>query len=347
MKMKHPTEYVEKGLVTAVKHETEPYTIYNYSKECSYSGAWDDITLMCRGLILHNETDEIIARPFKKFFNYEEHIAKNIPIPNGTPLVYDKLDGSLGILYFGREGKPYIATRGSFYSEQAIWATQWFRERADSEDFPQELTFLFEIIYPENRIVVDYKGYSGLDLLAVVDTKTGNNVILPELTTVGKVIEPIPFTSFEELKSRNTKNSEGFVLFWPESGARLKLKFEDYVRLHKIITGLSEKGLWEMLRDGKTLDEVLVDIPEEMLDWAKSVCAELICKFATIEFACMQVYNDVVNYGTRKKQAQEIIQRSKYPKVIFAMLDLKDHKKIIWNIVRPFGTRTFRRDLDA
>ena len=36
-------------------------------------------------------------------------------------------------------------------------------------------TYLFEIIYPENRIVVDYGDYKGLVLIDVIDNETGKS----------------------------------------------------------------------------------------------------------------------------------------------------------------------------
>ena len=117
----HLLDYVDMGSVVMQNHPTLPISIYNYSRECQYKGLWDDITMNCRGLILDIEGN-VIAKPFPKFFNYEEHIAENSklpPIPNETFEVYEKMDGSLGII-FHYEGEWLIATRGSFTSEQAI-----------------------------------------------------------------------------------------------------------------------------------------------------------------------------------------------------------------------------------
>src|SRR4051812_16154524 len=91
------------------------------------------LTLACRsrGLIVDRD-DNIIARPFGKFFNHGERLAaeelKSLYARAGKdgegkqrlpPVhVYDKVDGSLGILYWTSSG-PMIATRGSFQSEQA------------------------------------------------------------------------------------------------------------------------------------------------------------------------------------------------------------------------------------
>ena len=63
--------YIDKGLVVKQNHPTFPLSIYNYSRTTQYDGNWDRYTLACRGLVLDNEGN-VIAKPFPKFFNYEE-----------------------------------------------------------------------------------------------------------------------------------------------------------------------------------------------------------------------------------------------------------------------------------
>ncbi len=69
--------------------------------------------------------------------------------------VYEKMDGSLGILYW-IDDKPFLATRGAFESEQAIKGTELLRKHQNLNKLNRNYTYLFEIIYPSNRIVVDY-----------------------------------------------------------------------------------------------------------------------------------------------------------------------------------------------
>ena len=88
--------------------------------------------------------------------------------------VTDKADGSLGIIYASPDGSGYaIATRGSFASDQARHATELLRTRYGAFVPPAGKTVLVEIIYPANRIVVDYAGLDDLVLLGAVDIATG------------------------------------------------------------------------------------------------------------------------------------------------------------------------------
>src|SRR3990167_2407750 len=173
--------YIEKGLISEQSHPlNENVKIFNYTQRCQFSREWDDITKQCRGLIIDVKSGKILARPFPKFFNYEEHIQNAWPIPSELPIITEKYDGSLGILYWlPGDARPWIATRGSFMSEQAQWATEWFRKNVAHQGIPRSYTHLFEIIYPQNRIVVSYD-FEGLILLSIRVTESGGEVKLHE-----------------------------------------------------------------------------------------------------------------------------------------------------------------------
>jgi RNA ligase len=344
MKFERPTKYIDEKLVTEREHDTEPYVIYNYTPKCQFSKSWDDVTMMCRGLIVHKYTREIIARPFTKFFNYEEHLeSETLPqipsILSSVPNVQEKYDGSLGILYFGEdEETPYIATRGSFNSDQAKWATDFYRKSGLS--YPNDgNTYLFEIIYPENRIVVDYKDFKGLVELAVLNTETGK--------TFKNSLPCHCFTSFKALKEENKKNKEGYILFYPEIDLRIKVKFEDYKKLHKVMTGLSEKSIWEMSKDKKT--EEIMSLPDEMHNWVKDIIVKLLREHDYIENRCMSLVSMAKNHSNnRKEQAEFILNEDKeYSSICFSMLDNKDYRQQIYKIIKPKGQSTFRVDIDA
>jgi RNA ligase len=163
-------KYYEDGLLYKQVHPTLPLTIWNYSESVQYEKKWDEITLSCRGLVTDNDGN-IVARPFSKFFNYEELTAEQIP--NEYFDVYEKMDGSLGVL-FNYNGEWILATRGSFTSEQSIKGRQLL-EKYDYNRLNPNYTYLFEIIYPENRIVCSYD-FEDLILLGMIHTETGDEV---------------------------------------------------------------------------------------------------------------------------------------------------------------------------
>lgn len=355
MKYEEIKPYIERKLISEQRHpEDNDVAIFNYTQSCQYKKKWDEITMQCRGLIMRVSTGEIIARPFKKFFNYEEYIDQGNFIPKEAPMVTEKFDGSLGILY-KLNGKARIATRGSFVSEQALWATEWWHKNIKNpNDFEPSLTNLFEIIYPENRIVVNYN-FSGLVYLCTIENETGKPVEIDVWKEV-KETKKINAKSPKNLLSLDDKNKEGFVLYYPQADLRLKVKFPEYVRLHRLITGLSEKAIWEIMKDGKPLSIFLSDVPDEFYDWVRRVELELIKKFWSIKDEAIEEFEIILkrcsiyrrDKSEYRKMFAEQANASKYPAIMFSMLDEKDFESFIWKMVRPHEqTLSFKVDIDS
>jgi RNA ligase len=103
------------GLVTIRKHPLADLFIINYTAKVQYERLWTEELKQCRGLIV-NSSGMIIQRSFPKFFNMEE--LDDSEIPKESYLMHEKMDGSLGILYWLND-LPHIASRGSFESDQA------------------------------------------------------------------------------------------------------------------------------------------------------------------------------------------------------------------------------------
>lgn len=176
------------------------FSIVNYTERAQFDGVWNNTTLMCRGLIVDEYSQLIVARPFPKFFNLDEHNRETVPNldPTGPVHVTDKLDGSLGILFEGPTGNPQIATRGSFVSDQAIHANAVWAERYSSLKLEQRLTYLFEIVYPGNRIVVDYGETDDLFLLGANVITTGQFVPPEDLYWPGPSAELFGYETLTE-----------------------------------------------------------------------------------------------------------------------------------------------------
>ncbi|MFD0520246.1 RNA ligase [Paractinoplanes durhamensis] len=184
---------VETGLVRRQRHPSLPLSIYNYTEACQYTGAWTPVTLACRGLIV-DDAGRVLARPLRKFFNHTEAHA---PQADGQVRVTDKSDGSLGIIYHDGTGLA-VATRGSFASDQAIHATELLNKRYADFVPPTGRTVLVEIIYPGNRIVVDYAGLDDLVLLGAVDIATGRTYGPEVPEWPGPVVESFDYPTFAD-----------------------------------------------------------------------------------------------------------------------------------------------------
>ena len=281
-------KYISEGLITSRKHNELDLWILNYTPEVQYERLWDDVTLNCRGLIVDKDYN-VVERSFPKFFNYGELDPSQIPDEKFR--VYEKMDGSLGILYWHNH-KPKIATRGSFHSDQAEKATRMLKKFKIPVDsfLSRRYTYLFEIIYPENRIVVDYGREEELILLGAIDKITQNFVHpidLEDLTWFFKIPKEYSF-SLKEMLSHNNENSEGYVIVF-ESGFRMKIKFEDYVKLHAVMTELSSRHIWEALRDGD-FHKILEIIPDEMYDWVHKVHEEIMNDYKKVKDAATKEF---------------------------------------------------------
>ena len=225
--------------------------ILNYTAKATYSRHWNEATVACRGLILDDD-DRVVARPFPKFFGPSEPDAPAIPTQQEME-VTAKLDGSLGIAYTHPEGDVRLATRGSLASEQALEATRIWRERYGHVVIPEGVTPLFEIIYPDNRVVLDYGEMRDLVLIALIDTETGADIDPADLAWPGPRAETVSFTDFEALldhiSSAGESDCEGYVARFAADEARphirFKLKFPAYVVAHRVIFGLTSTRVWE------------------------------------------------------------------------------------------------------
>jgi RNA ligase len=298
----------------------------------------------------------IIARPFQKFFNLQEHDIKDIPF-DLPYTVFEKMDGSLGITYKGEDGKVYIATRGSFESEQAIKATEMLHTNSDLynlvHSYSDEYTFLFEIIYPSNRIVVDYGGDEKLVLLGSYHKGT-NEFVHPDYykQLMPSLITPKTFdvSSIDDLKNSGETNFEGYVVRFGND-FRVKVKLDEYVRLHRILTNVSNVSIWEALKNGDDLEEILQNVPDEFYDWVNEIISGLQEKYDEILGVVSGVHNHIVynmKDSTRKEIAMHLLENHKnLSSILFSVLDGKDHSKMIWDMVRPQYQKPFyQKDRD-
>jgi len=319
--------------------EKDDLILFNYLNEAQYEGRWNFLERVSRGLIINKKTGEIVARPFDKFFNWgENNRTTNAPIKTIT----EKLDGSLGILY--RDDGFKIATRGSFDGDQAQWATEFFNRTYDLrgidnllDDFNQ-WTFLFEIIYPENRIVIDYGQNTALYLIGVRNKITGGYLEDKILVAIAKFFGfPLPkryeFDNIQDIVNRLETlpyHSEGWVVEF-QDGQRFKFKGKEYLRVHKIIHNISFKNTLEAYINDN-IQAILDVIPDEFIDDVNE-------HIEVIEDIILRTLRDVdalfecAPKITRKEFALWVMKTHKeYAPYLFAKLDDKDILPLIYKL---------------
>ena len=130
----------------------------------------DPLVQECRGMILQihpNNVYTVAAKPFPKFFNYHEKQAAIIDW--STAVIEEKIDGSF-LKYYYHNGLWRWASMGCIDAKDAQ-----INETSSLQDLIEDVlkenpvyrkvletckpgyTYLFELVHPENRIVVIYE----------------------------------------------------------------------------------------------------------------------------------------------------------------------------------------------
>lgn len=336
-----------KKYISEQKHIEFDLIIWNYTAACQYDFAWDEYTRICRGLITDLEGN-IVSRPFPKFHNLSEHLGDDSRLPSlnwkQNFYVTEKFDGSLGVLYPTPKGYK-IATRGSFISEQSIKGTMLLSKL--TQNFHPHYTYLFEIIYPENRIVVDYGDSEKLVLLDVVDTLTGKSVYNFERFAREINCDCVFDLKLEQkdMEALSGSNREGVVVRF-DDGTRIKIKIEEYVRLHRLITGTNARSIWDILQHKGDLKDLLDRVPDEYYNWVKKTEEKIKNDYTSIVVQAVKDFAEAPDYFNRKEFA-EYARKTKYPSLLFSLLSGKNYTDYVWKLIKPEHFVPFHQDVDA
>ena len=268
--------------------------IFNYTTHAQYNANWNVFTLIARGLVVDVKKQSVVATPFPKFFNFGEAKIWGADEVSGDIWVYQKYDGSLGIVFFDGE-KWRVVTRGSFDSEAAIWAQQWLDKNLDTSILEVGNTYLFEIIYLGNRVVVPYD-FQGMVLLSAYNvngceyTRLGIEDLGKKLKI--KVTEVEKFESIDKLLQASQildRYSEGWVIRFA-NGHRLKVKGAEYCRLHRLTSQVTPLAIWSVLMQGDDLEAIRKDLPEEHLQEFDKICSILAAKLELLIKDVAEIY---------------------------------------------------------
>lgn len=260
--------------------------------------------------------------------------------------VFEKLDGSLGILFF-YDNEWIFASRGSFISNQSVEGMKILNEKFPQyKDLDKTKSYNFEVIYPDNRIVVNYGTIRTVIYLTSFDTNGVEYLDIDQMKELGfDVVEEISNSkSLTEYKELNIPNREGFVIRYA-SGERVKVKFENYISLHRIATNPTVKSIYTMMRDNKTLDEMLSGIPDEFNDWFKDIYNRLQKMYDDIYTEANSFYE--INKYLDDKEYANLTKCHKYEKLLFSIYGVRKEdviRKIIFGYVdwksinqKPYG----------
>lgn len=149
-----------------IKYKFSPdnFVIFNYGIACDFA---NPLVQEARGIILNASTLDVVCWPFRKFGNYTESYHDEIDWK--TARVQEKVDGSIVKLWYHSNRGWVWATNGVIYAEDASIESLWSRnfleviQKADNyrdipfTDLDPTKTYMFELVGPENRVVINYK----------------------------------------------------------------------------------------------------------------------------------------------------------------------------------------------
>lgn len=327
------TDWSQYGDVKTVVHDD--LILFDYTDKATFANRWNWFERVSRGLVLNRFTGEVVARPFGKFFNYGE----GGRLPTGHIVeVSEKLDGSLGILY-RHQGRYHICTRGSFTSDQAVWATTWLNAHYKLDGLPDHLTLLFEIVYPENRVVVNYGERAELVLIGARNRFTDYDFpFFPVVSGLANrygfaTPDTFPTTHVENLlaaaKSLDA-NHEGWVIRFSDD-SRWKIKGDRYQEIHRLISQASYRRVLEAVQGG-SYEQWIASIPDEFLADVRRWRDDIHRRIETVLLRINAAFDDAPK-SSRKEFALWV--NAHHPKLapyLFARLDNKDPLPLIYKI---------------
>jgi RNA ligase len=232
----------------------------------------EPVVQQARGIILDEAKNwEIVSYSYSKFFNYGELLALNIDWRSTK--IYDKLDGSLMVLY-PYEGHWHVQSSGTADAQGKIlphdvtfrdlfWQTWQSLGYVLPSILPYSLSFelltpLNRIIVPQNKVRLVLHGVRNLETLQEEDP------ILWATKYNWEAVGIYSFHSWEALleasKVLKPDMGEGYVVC-DGNYQRIKVKSPHYIALHQLKDSLSPKRLLEVVLNNEG-DEVLAYFPE-------------------------------------------------------------------------------------
>lgn len=323
-------------------------TLYNYTTKTVLEANWNHHTMTARGLILDGDSN-VIARPWPKFFSLNERPETNIArLPDETPELAEKLDGSMVVCFWNPESNKWQAvTRGSWDNIQGQYGNKWLATHGEKLD--KKLTYMFELVAPWNRIVVFYPK-DEMIMTGVINTLSTEDYSYAQVRAHGEGIG-LKTVNFEirppsdiDLDDPNILNQEGYVARY-SNGFRVKLKYGQYLMLHRIMTTWSLKGMWEALSQGKNVD--LTGMPDAFKDWFDTNKTTMVDQVRAIETKAKRIYAERPVPPTdstpqiRKEMASYFSKFPDVASICFRMFDNRPYIDLAWKMVKPKNAQTF------
>jgi hypothetical protein len=215
---------------------------------------WTANNLNFRSIVIDKNTNEVLSNSFPKFFN-EGQSPELYPDPlkfNDLEII-EKIDGSTLILDYV-DGVYSMRTRGIINYITQVNSTDFdelfvkYPLALDLSKSNPNITFLFEIVTPNNRIVIDYGDKVDFYFIGGVNKKNGELLTESALDKIAdayslKRPKRYDFNNIDDLREivKNWKSGEGVVVTYNKGQNKIKIKSDKYCFLHRIMSGLCSK----------------------------------------------------------------------------------------------------------
>lgn len=343
--------------------------VLKYRPEVTFYDLWNEFYMEVRGVVIDIETMKLVSSPYRKFFNLNEkpitdidRVLKLMSKANKV-IIKNKEDGSM-ISCSKYKNDLIVSTPGSLTSDQAIWSKKFLNEHYPDlvTKMPSDLTFIFEAIYPDNRIVVDYKGKENLILTNIRNNLTGRllseelveqyakeyNFQIPEKETIG-LLELMERAKDRELYPASEKEGWVFVIKSEDEELLFKLKCDDYCELHKIMAfASSPKIIFNAIKEGN-IDDMLSKIPKEFKDIPLKVANIVYNHIYKVESEVRNILDKIptsICYTQKEVETYFEFLRFIEEKIVSA-LNPKLAKNIHTEVIQAIKNRSFNKTVIA
>lgn len=319
-----------------IKRDGE-YILFYYNQYDSVFS--NDIVRECRGLILYEPTMTPVCVPFFKFANYGEDYADKLDW--NTVHVQEKVDGSLMKVWF-HAGVWHVSTSKNIDAYAALASScrygsfgGMFDAAAvnvglDIEKLSPDYTYMFELVSPYNRIVVEYPETT-LYFLGARNMET----LQEEQLDIG-VQKPKNYDlhSLEDCiaaAKELTYNEEGYVAV-DANWKRNKIKSPQYIAASHLKNNgvVNNRMLIEMCKSGE-ISEFLSYFPEYKENYNDFV-EKYQCAILDLTEDALRAWKTYIFDADRdRSEFGKIISKDKGNRAfMFALIDGKTNGAIEW-----------------
>lgn len=351
-------EYVDSGKLSRrfIMKNGQTYEIYCYTKMAFFAFDWDEILISHRGKIYCNDVP--INNPIPKIFNLDEHPSSTFAsleerMKSEPYEILDKVNGHLVIVSPDASSQfknILVSTKGSFeglaqQDEELLHKMGVLRVvKRNSLNY----TLMFEALaeydkhlwYEEQK--ARYGGEDTMVLLAAVDNNTGEELNYNQLEQLSFLLG-CPLTKrYEHLNGTDVnkwfehKGIEGYVVHFPNSKSRIKVKTKEYTTLRYLKEITTEKLVNVVYNSG--FEALYLEFDEELYSI-----------FDALKFDSDTYLQDLIEspsvtamgYSTKKDVALDSSLNTYQKQYLFGLFDKFDIYSVMDRII---NSKSFRKD---